>query len=127
MTRFSMVFCQPVLAKVGAPPTADSVTGISDYCDQGRAKVDGEAMGQVQIHAEPSRGRLTGAVLFGPGAEHMAHLLVQAISHGITASDMLAQPFYHPTLEEGLKTALRDICAKVPSSGDYDRSVAPGA
>lgn len=127
MTRFSLIFSQPVLARIGAEPSAESVIGKADYSDQGRAKVEGEAIGQVHIYAEPTRGRLTGAILFCPGAEHMAHLLVQAVSHGLTASEMLAQPFYHPTLEEGLKTALRDICAKVPASGDYDRSVSPGA
>jgi dihydrolipoamide dehydrogenase len=126
MTPFSMIFCQPVLAKVGQEPDEASITGSSDYSDQGRARVEGEGVGSVIIHAEPTRGRLTGAVLFCPGAEHLAHLLVQAISHGITASEMLAQPFYHPTLEEGLRTALRAICSKIPASGDYDRSVAPG-
>lgn len=126
MTPFSMIFCQPVLAKVGQEPDENSVTGSSDYGDQGRARVEGEGVGSVIIHAEPTRGRLTGAVLFCPGAEHLAHLLVHAISHGISASDMLAQPFYHPTLEEGLRTALRAICSKIPASGDYDRSVTPG-
>ncbi|SMQ85459.1 dihydrolipoamide dehydrogenase [Devosia lucknowensis] len=127
MTPFSMIFSQPVIARVGAEPTGASVFGTSDYDDQGRAKVEDEALGRVVIHAEPTRGRLTGALLFCPGAEHMAHLLVQAVAHGITASEMLSQPFYHPTLEEGLKPALREICSKIPASGDYDRSISPGS
>lgn len=126
MTPFSLIFSQPALAKVGAEPTEDTLVGKASYDDQGRARIEAEALGQVHLYAEPTRGRLTGAVLFCPGAEHMAHLLVQAVAHGLTASEMLAQPFYHPTLEEGLKPALRQICAEVPSSGDYDRTDAPG-
>jgi len=61
-------------------------------------------------------GRLTGAELFCPGADHMAHLLVHAIQRGETASDLLNMPFYHPTLEEGLKSALREICAATPAA-----------
>lgn len=126
MTPLSMIFSQPVIVQVGAKPDASSVIGKVGYSDQGRAKVQNEAVGQVHIYAEPEHGTLTGAVLFCPGAEHMGHLLVQAIDRGLTASQMLELPFYHPTLEEGLKTALREICAKVPSSGDYDRLLSPG-
>tara|TARA_R110002049_G_scaffold79454_4_gene202409 strand:- start:1399 stop:1587 length:189 start_codon:yes stop_codon:yes gene_type:complete len=45
-----------------------------------------------------------------------AHLLVHAIQRGETASDLLNMPFYHPTLEEGLKSALREICAATPAA-----------
>ncbi|KKB10162.1 dihydrolipoamide dehydrogenase [Devosia chinhatensis] len=126
MIPFSMVFSQPVLARIGEEPSNDHIIARASYGDQGRAKVDGEAIGEVQIVADPSDGRLLGAILFCPGAEHMAHLFVAAISAGLTASQMLSHPFYHPTLEEGLKPALREICSRVPSSGDYDRTSAPG-
>lgn len=127
MVPFSMIFSDPVIAKLGEAPGPDTLTGKASYTDQGRARIENEALGEVRIYAEPISGRLTGALLFCPGAEHMAHLLVQAVSQGMTASQMLAQPFYHPTLEEGLKPALRDICKSVPSSGDYDRTIVSGA
>ncbi|WP_458791316.1 hypothetical protein [Yoonia sp. MH D7] len=59
--------------------------------------------------AKPSR-RLRGAELFCPRAQHMAHLLALAINRDETAASLLVMPFYHPTLEEGSKPALRAIC-----------------
>jgi hypothetical protein len=47
---------------------------------------------------------------FGPAMDHIAHLLAWAIERGATAANVLDLPFYHPTLEEGLKPALRQIC-----------------
>ena len=48
-------------------------------------------------------------VLNGAGLEHLAHLLAWGIERGMTVRDALALPFYHPTLEEGLRTAFRDL------------------
>ncbi len=127
MVPFTLMFSQPALAQVGLPPSDDSVIGEASYADQGRAKVEAEAVGLVRIFAEPTRGRITGAVLLCPGAEHMAHLFALAIARQTTAADMLALPLYHPTLEEGLKDALRDICKAVPASGAYNRHDPPGA
>jgi dihydrolipoamide dehydrogenase len=66
--------------------------------------------GAVRIYADNQRGALTGAVLFGPAMDHIAHLLAWAIERGATAANVLDLPFYHPTFEEGLKPALRQIC-----------------
>jgi dihydrolipoamide dehydrogenase len=46
--------------------------------------------------------------MVGPDAEHVAHLLAWALQTGLTVPDMLNLPFYHPTIEEGIRTALRD-------------------
>lgn len=83
----------------------------------------------VRLYAEPKMGRLTGAVLACPGAEHLAHLIAWSIQRGETASGLLSFPFYHPTLEEGLKGALRAICAAVPDGlpQDRDHGNPPGA
>lgn len=52
---------------------------------------------------------LRGAELAGPGAEHMAHLLAWAVPQGLTVDQALRMPFYHPVLEEGLRTALQGL------------------
>ena len=36
----------------------------------------------------------------------------------MTVADMLAMPFYHPVLEEGLRSALRDLAKNVPAQAD---------
>ncbi|MXP26029.1 dihydrolipoyl dehydrogenase [Altererythrobacter indicus] len=126
---FSITFTDPPIAKLGIGPDETTVTGCASYEDQGRSKVEARADGHVRLYAEPKEGVLTGAVLFAPGADHMAHLLMLAIMHRVTASEMLEMPFYHPTLEEGLKSALRDICKATPVAlpEDRDRSDPPGA
>ena len=54
-------------------------------------------------------GRVVGAEMAAPAAEHMAHLSALAIGQSLSVHDLLRMPFYHPTLEEGLRTALRQI------------------
>ena len=46
--------------------------------------------------------------MIGPDAEHIGHLLAWAIQAELTVEQTLAMPFYHPVVEEGLRTALRD-------------------
>lgn len=126
---FSITFTEPPLVSVGQDPSDSARIGSSDYTDQGRARVDGRNTGLVRIHAAAPDGRLIGADLFCPGADHMGHLLVLAVQQGMTASALLDLPFYHPTLEEGLKSALREICKAVPIAhpGDRDTGNPAGA
>lgn len=112
-TPLAMVFTQPQAASVGTPYDAedpDLVLGTVDFGDQGRARIHGENAGGLRLHADRS-GRLRGAEMFGPECEHLAHLLALAIEDGLSARDLLDRPFYHPTVEEGLKTALDAIVA----------------
>lgn len=50
-----------------------------------------------------------------PAGEHMAHLLALAIDRKLMVHQLLHMPFYHPVLEEGLRTALRSITAQLPA------------
>ncbi|HEY8886924.1 MAG TPA: dihydrolipoyl dehydrogenase, partial [Gallionella sp.] len=45
--------------------------------------------------------------------EHLAHLLALAIQRKLTVRELLRMPFYHPVLEEGLRTALREAAGKL--------------
>ena len=44
----------------------------------------------------------------GPRVEHLAHLLAWCHQQGLTIQRMLEMPFYHPVIEDGLRTALRN-------------------
>lgn len=57
-------------------------------------------MGLVHIYAERDSGRILGAELFCPNAEHLAHQLAWIISLKLTIAQVLALPFYHPVMEE---------------------------
>jgi dihydrolipoamide dehydrogenase len=50
-------------------------TGCASYVDQGRAKIARRNAGLAHIYADASDGRIVGAALACPGADHMAHLL----------------------------------------------------
>ena len=127
-TPLAIAFTRPEAATIGTIPDPDDdthVTGTADYGDQGRAKVMGQAHGLLRLHARATDGRLTGASLCAPGGEHLAHLLAWTIQQGLTASDVLDLPFYHPTLAEGLQTALRDICRQTERSKPWHRDDDP--
>jgi len=108
------MFTDPPLAIIGtATDDTDAVIGTASYEDQGRAKVTARNAGLVRLYADKQGGRLVGAAMAGPGVDHTAHLIAWAIENGQTAGELLAMPFYHPTVEEGLKPALREICRQL--------------
>ena len=69
--------------------------------------------GMLRVYAEQGTGLFLGAEMFGPAAEHIAHLLSWAVQNKMTVAQMLDMPFYHPVIEEGVRTALRDLNAKL--------------
>jgi dihydrolipoamide dehydrogenase len=54
-------------------------------------------------------GRFLGAEMLAWGAEHIGHLLSWALANKMTVTQMLEMPFYHPVIEEGLRSALRSL------------------
>ncbi len=132
MVPLAVMFTDPTVAIIGTIPDEDDATiviGEASYEDQGRAKVMARNAGLVRFYADRADGRLTGATMAGPGVEHSAHLIAWAIQTGQTATEVLDLPFYHPTLEEGLKPALRAICKAVhaPVPEDRDDGFTAGA
>lgn len=117
--RLRIVFTDPGLAVVGRSwqevQAHDTVTGTADFQDQSRAELEGRNQGLLHLYADRGEGRLLGAELAVPEAEHLGHTLALAIQGGMTVFDMLRMPFYHPTMEEGLRTALRDAAEKLPA------------
>lgn len=112
-----IVFSDPQIA--GAGPSReklenfDFVTGKADFSDQSRAMVEGTDRGMLHVYADRKTARLLGAEMIVPGAEHLAHLIALAIQNEMTVPRMLQAPCYHPTLEEGLRTALRDAARQL--------------
>ncbi|WP_455957410.1 dihydrolipoyl dehydrogenase [Methylorubrum aminovorans] len=106
----AMVFSDPQIAVIGGgfDPEAGHRVGRADFCDQGRAQVMDRAQGGIRLYAEADR-RLAAAELIGPDVEHLGHLLAYAVQDGLDVRSLRDRPFYHPTLEEGLETALSDL------------------
>ncbi|ENW3694836.1 dihydrolipoyl dehydrogenase [Neisseria gonorrhoeae] len=101
-------------AQVAAQYQADEfVIGEVSFKNQGRSRVMLVNKGHMRLYAEKATGRFIGAEIVGPAAEHLAHLLAWAHQMKMTVPQMLDMPFYHPAIEEGLRTALRDADAKL--------------
>ena len=117
----SIVFSDPQIAVVGGGyRTARSiahVTGAVSFDDQGRARVMARNRGLLHVYADATSGRFIGAEMIGPDAEHIGHLVAWALQMNLTIAQMLEMPFYHPVVQEGLRTALRDAQAKLEAAG----------
>ena len=108
-----VVFTHPQIGMVGLSwdevQKRGHAIGEVDFGLQGRAQVDGRNKGWVRIYGDCRDGTLLGAEMLGPGVEHMAHLLAWAVQQRRTVHELLEMPFYHPVLEEGIRTALKDL------------------
>jgi len=110
-TPLGIVFADPDIATVGKrhAELAEGafVVGEVDFANQGRARMGQRNRGLLRVYADKESGRLLGAEMCAPSGEHLAHFLALAIGQRMTVLDLLRTPFYHPVIEEGLRTALR--------------------
>ena len=111
---FSVIFTDPQVVSIGQGEADGAVSGTTDFGDQGRARVEARNEGALTLYAAAPDGVLIGADLVAPAGEHLGHLLAWVIQQKMTATEVLQMPFYHPTIEEGLKEALRTVCAATP-------------
>ncbi|PSU99382.1 dihydrolipoyl dehydrogenase [Photobacterium leiognathi subsp. mandapamensis] len=121
-TKISAVFTDPQIAMVGETYKEITTrlgtcgcfeTGTVSFENQGRSRVMLRNKGLLHVYGEQGTGRFLGAEMIGPDAEHLAHLLAWAHQNKMTVAEMLDMPFYHPVIEEGVRTALRDLNAKL--------------
>jgi len=132
----AVVFTEPQIASVGL-----NIHQVDERCqgcfavgevsfeDQGRSKVIGKNRGLLRVYGEHGSGLFMGAQMFGPAAEHLAHLLAWCVQKRMTVSEMLEMPFYHPVIEEGLRTAIKDLSKKLrigPEPGEGCMDCGPG-
>ncbi|MEQ9620200.1 MAG: dihydrolipoyl dehydrogenase [Deltaproteobacteria bacterium] len=119
-TPLTIVFTEPQIAITGQGynelkerENLCFVTGKVSFENQGRSRVMLKNRGLLHIYAEYGSGLFLGAEMFGPRAEHIGHLLAWSLENKMTICDMLDMPFYHPVIEEGVRTALRDANEKL--------------
>lgn len=134
--NLSVVFTDPQIASVGLSPKQVEercrgcfAVGEVSFEDQGRSKVIGKNRGLLRVYGEHGSGLFMGAQMFGPAAEHIAHLLAWCVQKRMTVNEMLEMPFYHPVIEEGLRTALKDLSRQLqmgPGAGNDCMECGPG-
>jgi len=108
---FAIAFTEPNLTEVGMAFDAlpdDARIGEASVADNGRATADGEDQGLVRLYADAG-GTLLGASIVAPEGEHLGHLVALAIERGMDAAAFADQAWYHPTTEEMLQSAARDL------------------
>lgn len=112
-----IIFTEPNIVVVGKAfnelTEGSFVIGEINFSDQGRAKIMQQNAGLLRVYGSKKTGKLLGAEMAAPDGEHLGHLLAWSIQQKLTVFDMLKMPFYHPVLEEGMRTALRDLGNKV--------------
>ena len=114
-TPLAITFSEPQIATVGhgyqelLNGREHFAIGAVSFDDQGRSRVMRQNKGMLRVYGEYGSGRFLGAEMAGPRAEHIGHLLAWAHQAGLTVDQMLDMPFYHPVVEEGLRTALREL------------------
>jgi dihydrolipoamide dehydrogenase len=110
-----IVFCDPQIATAGKSwrelqaENADYAIGEVSFEDQGRSRVVNRNRGLLRLYGAHGTGLFLGAEMIGPAAEHVGHLLAWAAQGSLGVHEMLAMPYYHPVIEEGLRTALRHL------------------
>ena len=132
----AVVFSDPQIAVAGRGHAALVAGGAPfavaqlDFADQGRSRVMRRNRGLLRVYGEYGTGRFLGAEMIAPAAEHLGHLLAWAVQAGRTVEDMLASPFYHPVVEEGVRTALRALERELhlgPMPAERGMGPVPGA
>ncbi|OON59274.1 dihydrolipoyl dehydrogenase [Massilia sp. KIM] len=115
-TPIAVAFTEPNIATLGKdyrtlcePGQRKFAVGKVSFEGQGRSRVMLQNKGLLRVYAEYGSRLFLGAEMIGPRAEHLAHLLSWAAQMRLTVDQMLEMPFYHPVVEEGVRTALRDL------------------
>lgn len=89
------------------------IIGEVSFRDQGRSRAMRANEGHARLYACPDTYRLLGAEMIAPAGEHMIQLLTWSIQAKQTIFDLLHMPYYHPVVEEGLRTAIRSMVRQV--------------
>jgi dihydrolipoamide dehydrogenase len=116
-TSISIVFSDPDIASVGAPfdrlDPQTFVIGMAEGSGNGRSRILGAEENLVRVYAQRGSGVLLGASLIATHGEHLAHLLSWAVQRGKSVSTLLTMPYYHPSVEEMVQSALKDAAGQL--------------
>jgi dihydrolipoamide dehydrogenase len=127
----TIAFTEPNIATLGAswrtlsgPGCPRFAVGTVSFENQGRSRVMLQNEGMLRVYGEYGSRRFLGAEMIAPRGEHLAHLLAWACQARMTVEQMLEMPFYHPVIEEGVRTALRDLKANLAKGASNETAAA---
>ncbi len=115
----NVVFTDPQLATIGRLERDLDRAGVKylaasyPFNDHGKSILMEATHGYVKVIAEPKRGRILGAEIVGKDAGELIHAFSTALALRATVRDMLAAPWYHPTLAEIVTYPLEEIADRI--------------
>ena len=113
----SIVFTDPNVCSVGkryGELSPDSfVVGVGNYEGLGRAVVNDVDLGLIHIYVDRNSRKIMGSEMAAPAGEHLSHLIASFIYNQMTLDEAFGLPYYHPTFEEGVNSALNNAIRKL--------------
>ena len=115
----SILFTDPDVCTVGltydAAMQQGAIIGLAEGGGNGRSKILDAQENLLRIYVAPDTGALLGASMILTQGEHLAHLLAWAIQAKQSVNELLAMPYYHPSIEEMLQSALKSAAHQLQS------------
>jgi dihydrolipoamide dehydrogenase len=108
-----VVFTWPEAAAVGLTEAQAQAAGHKTRIDRyhfaasSKAMIDGETDGFWMILSEVDTNKILGALIVGPQATELIHLVALALRANLATSDIADTVFAHPTLSEGFMEAMK--------------------
>jgi len=103
------VFCDPEIASVGLSEEKAAAFGFSvkvykfDFRASAMARIIDESEGFIKIIVRQDTEQIVGGCIIGPKATELIAILTMAVSAQLTAKQLRAIIFAHPTLSESLR------------------------
>jgi len=107
------VYTFPEAAAVGLTESQAQAAGHKTRIDRyhfaasSKAMIEGETEGFWMILSDTDTRKLLGALIVGPHATELIHLVSLSLRAGLTTADIADTVFAHPSLAEGFQEAMR--------------------
>jgi dihydrolipoamide dehydrogenase len=107
------IYAQPEAAAIGLSEAQAQYQGHKTRIDRyhfaasSKALIEGETEGFWMIISDAGSRKILGALIVGPHATELIHLIALSLRAGFTTTDIADTVFAHPTLSEGFQEAMR--------------------
>lgn len=120
------IYTDPELAQIGATESEcnDSVrVSRFSFAALGKSLCDEEPEGFVKLLVNASTDHVVGATIVGAHASDLIHVAALAMTHGLTAKQLVRTITAHPTLSEGITEAAAQLYGEALSTAGSARPV----
>ncbi len=113
------VYTWPEAAAIGLTETQAQAAGHKTRIDRyhfaasSKAIIEGETDGFWMILSNSDTRKILGALIVGPQATELIHLVAISLRAGLTTADIADTVFAHPTLSEGFQEAMKRANASI--------------